>query len=73
IHKNFSPHTVTLVKSPGSYSERLAVLAPFTANYTAINGKSTAYVCHGTICESPITDANQLVLLLNNLSSGQKG
>ena len=73
IHKNFSPHFVTLVKNPDSSHDRLAALAPFTANYTAIDGKSTAYVCHGTICESPTTDANQLVSLLNNLSSAQKG
>ena len=73
IHKNYSPHIVTLVKNPERNPERLIALAPFTADYTAINGKPTAYVCHGTTCESPVTDANKLLALLNNISFDQKG
>ena len=73
MQKNFSPHIVTLVKNPESAPERLAALAPFTANYTAIEGQATAYVCHGKICESPTTDPKQLVSLLNIFDPGQKG
>ncbi len=72
IQDNFSPQIVTLVKHPPD-AEKLAVLAPFTADYTAINNRATAYVCHGKTCESPITDARQLVLFLNNLDQTQKG
>jgi uncharacterized protein YyaL (SSP411 family) len=66
IQKNFFPHVVILLKDPNSAPERLVALAPFTANYTAIEGKSTAYVCRGTTCDSPVTDAKQLLSLLNN-------
>jgi len=73
IQTNFSPHIITLVKNPESNPERLAALAPFTADYTAIDGKPTAYVCHDKICESPTTDAKKLESILNNSDPAQKG
>jgi uncharacterized protein YyaL (SSP411 family) len=66
IRKNFFPHTITLLKDPYADSEKLATLAPFTASYTSIDGRATAYVCHNYSCESPTTDAKHLLSLLLN-------
>ena len=73
LKKTFNPHIVTLLKDPNVTPEKLITLAPFTANHTSINGKATAYVCRNYSCESPTTDAKQLLLLLNNKKPGQKG
>jgi uncharacterized protein YyaL (SSP411 family) len=72
MREKFSPNSVVLVKDPAAAPDRLAVLAPFTANYTAINNKATAYVCHNFSCESPTTDAHQLSSLLYNGKPGHK-
>jgi uncharacterized protein YyaL (SSP411 family) len=69
----FSPNTVTLVKDTTADNKILSELAPFTANYTSIDGKATAYVCHNYRCESPTTDAKKLLSLLNNKKLDQKG
>jgi uncharacterized protein YyaL (SSP411 family) len=66
VRKTFLPLTVTLLKDPAIDSERLAILAPFTANHTAIDNKATAYVCRNFSCESPTTDAKELSALLQN-------
>jgi len=73
IKKTFSPHIITLLKDPNVTTEKLSTLAPFTANHTSIDGKATAYVCRNYSCESPTTDAKQLLLLLNNKNPDQKG
>jgi uncharacterized protein YyaL (SSP411 family) len=66
IRKSFSPYIVTLLKDPAFDSESLATLAPFTANHVSIGGKATAYVCRNFSCESPTTDAQELLVLLQN-------
>ena len=66
LRKEFFPHVATLLKDTTTDPERLGVLAPFTANYTAIDGKATAYVCRNYSCESPTTDAKRLLSLLQN-------
>jgi uncharacterized protein YyaL (SSP411 family) len=64
MRKCFSPQIVTLLKDPNADPERLAALAPFTANHAAIDGKATAYVCSNYSCKSPTTDPLQLKNLL---------
>ncbi len=48
----------------------IAGLAPFTASMTAIDERSTAYVCEGGVCDLPVADldrfAEQLAVLLNH-------
>jgi uncharacterized protein YyaL (SSP411 family) len=64
MQKCFFPQIVTLLKDPNADPERLAALAPFTANHTAIDGKATAYVCRNYSCKAPTTDPLQLKNLL---------
>ena len=60
MNKKFSPQIVTLLKNPAGDSGKLARLAPFTGDYTAIDNKATAYVCHNYRCEAPTTEPLQL-------------
>jgi len=66
LHNLFLPGTVLLFKplSAGKDSE-IAKIAPFTANYTAIRGKATAYVCQDFICKLPTTDVAEMLSILN--------
>ena len=66
MRRSFSPHVFTLLKDPNTDAERLISLAPFTANHISIDGKATAYVCRNYSCESPTTDAKQLLSLMQN-------
>jgi uncharacterized protein YyaL (SSP411 family) len=66
LRKSFFPLIVTLLKDTAFDSESLATLAPFTANHVSIGGKATAYVCRNFSCESPTTDAQELLVLLQN-------
>ncbi len=64
MQKGFFPHAVTLLKDITADPEKLLALAPFTADHTAIDNKATAYVCRNFSCESPTTDARELLALL---------
>jgi len=66
LRNNFLPHVATLLKDPATDSGRLVQFAPFTAGHTSIDNKATAYVCRNFSCESPTTNAKQLLLLLQN-------
>jgi len=73
LRREFLPHVTTLLKDTTTNPEVLASLAPFTANHSAIEDKATAYVCRNYSCESPATDATQLLLLLRNEKQSRKG
>ncbi|GAE89314.1 hypothetical protein [Acetivibrio straminisolvens] len=64
IIEDFRPFTTSIL-----YSEQhkdLKELVPFIDNYTAIEGKPTAYVCENFVCHEPIIDSNQFRQKLNN-------
>ena len=73
LKSGFFPHIAVLFKDPATGSEPLAGLAPFTASQSAIGGMATAYVCRNYSCESPVTDAIQLLALLQNQKPVRKG
>ena len=66
INKKFSPNIVTLLKDPAIDSEKLATLAPFTADHSLIDNRTTAYVCRNFSCTSPTNDAKELLSMLGN-------
>ena len=65
LEENFFPDIIALVKNPADQTDRLAALAPFTADHTSINGKATAYVCQDYSCKIPTTDPSLLFKLLS--------
>ena len=60
IGSTFSPIAITLVKDSTADNKILSELAPYTTNYTSLNGKATAYVCRNYSCESPTSDPEKL-------------
>ena len=44
--------------------DSLAELAPFLADFTVRDGKTTAYLCHDFRCERPVTRVEDLVVLM---------
>jgi uncharacterized protein YyaL (SSP411 family) len=57
----FSPNSVITFKNAESSNDILDKLAPFTKQYNAIDGKTTAYVCRNFSCESPTSDPDQII------------
>jgi uncharacterized protein YyaL (SSP411 family) len=66
INNLFLPNKVTLLIPNDNRAQILVELAPFTKDYKEINGKATSYVCVNHVCQSPTTDVNQMLKLLNS-------
>ncbi|MEN6314642.1 MAG: thioredoxin domain-containing protein [Clostridiaceae bacterium] len=62
VRQGFRPFTVSL--HYGRSQDVLKALIPSIANYSTLDGKAAAYVCRNFICNEPVTDAQQLVELL---------
>jgi uncharacterized protein YyaL (SSP411 family) len=60
LQREYSPYMVSLFKDNTASSDELSTLAPFTAEYMAIDNKATAFVCRNFSCEHPTNDALQL-------------
>ncbi len=60
LHRPFTPHKVWLAADEGEAGRRLVKLAPFVKGMQPVDGKATAYVCHGNSCQNPITDPGGL-------------
>jgi uncharacterized protein YyaL (SSP411 family) len=66
IRNKFSPGSTLLFKDTSSVAEELAILAPFTAEYTALDDRATAYVCRDQSCHPPTNDLEQLKKFLRH-------
>ncbi|MDD1667832.1 MAG: thioredoxin domain-containing protein, partial [Methanomicrobiales archaeon] len=60
------PGMTVLLRRPGG-DPVLDDLAPFTAGFTAVGGKATAYLCRNHACQLPVTDPDALAKLLGSL------
>jgi uncharacterized protein YyaL (SSP411 family) len=63
----YAPNAVFLLRAPGAGEAPVTALAPATAAQTARDGRATAYVCERFACQSPTTDPEQAVRLLQGL------
>ena len=54
VTQRFDPQLSVLVKREGD--ERLAAFAPFTADYSAVDGKNSFYLCENGACSLPMTE-----------------
>ena len=54
VTQRFDPQLSVLVKREGD--ERLTAFAPFTANYSAVEGKNSFYLCENGACSLPMTE-----------------
>ncbi len=64
LRKSFSPNKVVVLKEPGKDNSGIESLVGYVADMQRKDGKATAYVCRGHACESPVTDPNELTVLL---------
>lgn len=64
IREDFRPFTMSVFYS--DQHKDLKELVPFIENYSAVDGKTTAYVCENFACQAPITDSKQFRELLQN-------
>jgi uncharacterized protein YyaL (SSP411 family) len=60
LQREYNPYMVVLFKDTTASSDELNALAPFAAEYKAIDNKTTAYVCRNFSCEQPTNDVQQL-------------
>ena len=65
IRSRFIPNKIIVLLPPGHESFETKRLAPFTANHTMIEGKTTAYVCMNHECKLPVTDTAGMLSLLD--------
>jgi len=63
LRRLYVPNKVVLLRGPEDDAP-LVELVDYTANYYAIDGKATAYVCQDYICEFPTNDPEAMVGLL---------
>ncbi len=62
-HSRFLPNSVVLFHDQAR-ADSLYELAPFVKNQTAIDGKTTAYVCKNYTCGKPVTSLGELEQML---------
>ncbi|PKL64063.1 MAG: thioredoxin domain-containing protein [Methanomicrobiales archaeon HGW-Methanomicrobiales-3] len=61
IRDRYLPATNLILRTPDSVAGGLDNCVPFTSAMTALEGKVTAYICHGTTCSEPVTKIEDLV------------
>lgn len=64
IASRFIPSKVTLLKTAGTGSDRLAKAASYTQAMTPIGNQATAYVCREFSCQQPTTDLSLVLKFL---------
>lgn len=62
IRSAFIPSTIRLWKSADSDLEQIA---PFTAQQSTLENKTTMYVCKNYTCEAPVSNLEELIALLS--------
>ncbi len=63
LDKKYMPNMVLLIKTSKN-GEQLAKIAPFTETLDPVDNQTTAYVCTGFSCSTPITDPRELGSLI---------
>ena len=64
INSQFIPNKVVMLITEEN-REEINKIAPFTENYTSVDGKTTAYVCKNFVCNLPTTNKKEVLELLN--------
>jgi len=65
INEEFRPFTVSILYDPKDTV--LYEIAPFIKSYSAINGKTTAYICENHSCKAPVSDLKEFCSILNEV------
>lgn len=65
INSTFIPNKVSMLMTSGNDDTKIEELDEKNENYVRINNQATAYVCLKSSCESPTTDIDTMIALLN--------
>ncbi len=65
IRSRYLPNQVVLLREAGEPEPGITKVAPFTRNLTSQENRATAYVCRDYRCESPTTEVDRLIELLD--------
>jgi uncharacterized protein YyaL (SSP411 family) len=68
IRSVYLPNKVVIRKDISHDSAALSEMVPYIDGYTALDGRATAYVCQGFVCELPTSDLETLRNLLRESS-----
>ncbi|HAY21471.1 MAG TPA: thioredoxin domain-containing protein [Desulfobacterales bacterium] len=69
VYRHYLPHRRLVVKDPES-CEALLEIVPAARHYDRIDGRPTAFVCHGQTCQAPVFSAGGLDNLLATRTKG---
>ncbi len=69
LRKHFIPYKVVLLKPAGQKTPDITRIAEYTEYHSSLDGKATAYVCLDFACKMPVTETEEMLKLLNVLSS----
>jgi uncharacterized protein YyaL (SSP411 family) len=61
----FHPNKVVLLRPAGKAAAAVDDLAPYLKDYPVTKGKSTAYVCRGSVCGMPVSEPARMLALLD--------
>jgi uncharacterized protein YyaL (SSP411 family) len=64
--EGFHPNRVLLLRPTGEAAGSLDRLAPMVREFRTRDGRATAYLCRGFVCERPVTDAEALRTLIRD-------
>ena len=64
LRKHFLPRTLVLLADPDDV--RLNELTPLLQGKVTQDGQTTAYLCRDETCQAPVTDAEELIALLES-------
>ena len=64
LRERFLPNKVVLFRPTDEDSPEIALIAPYAASHTSLDGKPTAYVCRDFNCELPTTDPDAMLRAL---------
>ena len=65
LRKHFIPNKVVLLRPSDQEEPDIIRIARFTEYQSSLDGKATAYVCLDYACKMPVTDAEEMLKLLN--------
>ncbi len=64
LNRSYLPNTVRLFKPADRQHPEIEDLAEFSRDQTAVQGRSTAYICRHHYCLQPTTDITEMLELL---------
>jgi uncharacterized protein YyaL (SSP411 family) len=64
LRTRFLPHTIVLLVDSDDTRRKLQQIFPAVAEMRELNGKPTAYVCQGYVCQLPVNEVSKFVELL---------